>query len=537
MTSEITPYFEETALKSITRIFLPVYKNGLPHNTPEEKRKNLVGFIPMLLDIQAMTQVTLKGLMPSGVDIYIYDDARPSGEKLIYFRPCKARQPLPTQPLFTETQLQKREGLYWDKTFAVADHTWTVICRPAPFFFATYHMRVSWVSLFLGILLSALLALYLLGLSRRTEEIEILVRERTAQLQENEIRYRTLFESSRDAVMTLVPEGKFLSGNRATLELFKCASEAEFISKKPANLSPEYQPDGQTSLAKSLQMMRLAMEKGSHFFEWVHRRTDGSEFFATVLLSRMEIKGQKLLQATVRDITEHRRLEHIKDEFVGMVSHELRTPLSIIKEGVSLIKDEIPGKINPKQSHILGTSLNNIDRLTRIIDSLLDVSKIEAGKIELQPRMLNLSALIREVADNFAPKLKEKKLNLKLNLPKEDIEVFGDNDRLVQVLTNLLSNAVKFMDKGQIDISLVDKKEEVECSIADSGVGISQDDMPRLFEKFSQFGRLIGPGEKGTGLGLSIAKGIIDLHKGKIWAQSEPGKGTKFTFTLPKAAR
>jgi len=135
------------------------------------------------------------------------------------------------------------------------------------------------------------------------------IRKIEQDLQKSEIKYKTLYDSSADAIMLATPEGGFLSGNRAAVEMFGCRDEKEFISNSPATLSPERQPDGALSSVKAQQMMAIAMEKGSHFFEWTHRRLDGREFFATVLLTRMEIEGKTLLQATVRDITDRKKAE------------------------------------------------------------------------------------------------------------------------------------------------------------------------------------------------------------------------------------
>ena len=199
-----------------------------------------------------------------------------------------------------------------------------------------------------------------------------------------------------------------------------------------------------------------------------------------------------------------------------------------------MVLDEIPGKISGKQKKVLATSKSNIDRLARIIDSLLNISKIESGKLELNKEEVDVIKLIERVADSFVAQAKEKGLELKLNFAKDSINANVDADKIIQVFTNLLGNALKFTDQGQIEISVMQKESEIECAVSDTGIGIAKDNLPKLFTKFQQFSRVPGAGEKGTGLGLSIAKGIIELHQGKIWAQSEPGKGTKFTFTLPK---
>ena len=231
---------------------------------------------------------------------------------------------------------------------------------------------------------------------------------------------------------------------------------------------------------------------------------------------------------------ELKKLDQLKRDFISTVSHELRTPLAITREGIRLILDRIAGEINEKQEKILGTAGSNIDRLARIIDGLLDVSKIEAGKVELKRGWVDIAGLIRQAVFPFELNLKKKNLELKINVPEKQVDAFVDPDKLIQVFTNLIGNALKFTDRGTIEISLQEKEKEIECVVADTGLGISEEDLPKVFGKFEQFGRLPGPGEKGTGLGLSITKGIIELHGGKIRVESKLGQGSKFSFILPK---
>jgi len=252
-------------------------------------------------------------------------------------------------------------------------------------------------------------------------------------------------------------------------------------------------------------------------------------------LQKSETERKRMLEELEKKNRELLKLDTLKSEFVSVVSHELRTPLSIIKEGVSLVLDRVTGEINPTQSKILTTSKDNIDRLSRIINSLLDISKIESGKVELKKKAVDLRVLIKNVVSSFEAGAHEKGLELKVSLPQEgELNLYIDEDRIIQVFTNLIGNSLKFTEKGYIGISLVDKGNEIEFTVSDTGIGISAEDLPKVFRKFMQFGRVAGNGEKGTGLGLSIAKGLIELHKGRIWVKSEPGKGSKFIFTLPR---
>ncbi len=252
------------------------------------------------------------------------------------------------------------------------------------------------------------------------------------------------------------------------------------------------------------------------------------------LVTIRDITERKQAEQLKLEVEKHIRLEKLKDEFINTVSHELRTPLSITKEAISLILEKIPGEINAQQAEILEIARSNIDRLARIINSLLDVSKMEAGKVELKKVEVDLQALVRMTALAFEAKAREKGLDLRLELPDQKILIWADEDKLNQVFMNLVDNAIKFTPQGFVKMALAEKEEEVLCSVHDSGIGISAEDLPRVFDKFSQFGRKDGPGEKGTGLGLSIVKGLVSLHGGKIWVDSELGRGTVVTFSLPK---
>jgi len=236
----------------------------------------------------------------------------------------------------------------------------------------------------------------------------------------------------------------------------------------------------------------------------------------------------------LRDITHEKEIERLKTEFISTVSHELRTPLTTIRESVSQVLDGILGETTPQQREFLSICLNDIDRLTRIINDLLDISKIEANKVHITTETVDIIALAKSVSLFFTPRAKEKGLEIRADFSQETLDVYIDKDKIIQVFTNLLGNSLKFTEKGYIEMSVNNKQDSVECVIFDTGRGIAEEDLPKVFSKFQQFGRREGPGERGTGLGLAIAKGIVELHNGKIRVESKLNEWTKFTFVLPK---
>lgn len=235
----------------------------------------------------------------------------------------------------------------------------------------------------------------------------------------------------------------------------------------------------------------------------------------------------KSLEAANKRLEE---LSRLKDEFVAAVSHELRTPLTAIKEGVSLLIDQVLGPVNTEQKDFLKTVDESVDRLTELINNMLDLAKIEAGRIQLVRRKAALADLIRTAVEAYKPMARPRTLNAVLD-PVSD--VFADPNRILQVLGNLVSNAVKSTPlDGIVTIRAKEKEGEVVVSVEDNGTGIAKEDLPKLFQKFSQVVRGTNR-SRGTGLGLALSKEIVELHKGQISVTSQSEKGSKFAFTLP----
>jgi signal transduction histidine kinase len=212
-----------------------------------------------------------------------------------------------------------------------------------------------------------------------------------------------------------------------------------------------------------------------------------------------------------------------------MVAHELRTPLSVIKEGVSVVLDKIVGSINEDQRKYLDIVKNNVDRLSRLINSVLDFQALESGKMEFKICENNINEAVKEIRNALLPMADKKNLELVCRFDEGLPLVKFDRDKIVQVLTNLANNAIKFTDRGSVTITTGKGENFIQVIVKDTGPGIKEEDMPRLFQQYTQLQRKVG----GTGLGLSICRQIIEAHNGKIWAESEFGKGASFYFLLP----
>ncbi len=234
---------------------------------------------------------------------------------------------------------------------------------------------------------------------------------------------------------------------------------------------------------------------------------------------------------------ELRKIDEIKSEFVSVASHELRTPLAAIKNAVQLILNGKTGEINENQAKFLSMAERNINRLTNILNNLLDLSRIESGKIDVKFEELDIRIPIEFVLSSLKPHADGKSIRLRAEMSEQLPSVYGDREKVEQVLTNLLGNSIKFTpDGGEVIVSakpLDALQRKLAISVRDSGIGIPNDQLEKIFEKFHQVEGSLHRSVSGTGLGLAITKGLVEANYGTIWVESEVGRGSTFTFTLP----
>ncbi len=234
-----------------------------------------------------------------------------------------------------------------------------------------------------------------------------------------------------------------------------------------------------------------------------------------------------------------KNMYEMQKEFTSTVSHELRTPLASIKTAIDVVVGGSPGQLTQVQKSFLDKAKFNVDRLGRLIDSVLDLSKLESGKMALNFNFDDLGEIIKEVVGNQEVVAQQKKIYLKANVAQAFPKISIDRDKISQVLYNLVHNAIKFTDTGGVVVSLINNEQEnnLRVCVEDSGKGIKPEDVPRLFQKFQQLDLPVARRISGTGLGLAICKEIIRQHGGKIWVESEFGKGSRFCFTLSFSER
>lgn len=240
-----------------------------------------------------------------------------------------------------------------------------------------------------------------------------------------------------------------------------------------------------------------------------------------------------MFERAKNDIEYLRRLERMRTEFLANVSHELRTPIFTIQGFLETLLD---GAINDNKVNrlFLEKANNNTINLSHLLNDLIDISMIESGEMRMSFRYFKINDYLEEIVEEFTQRAEAKGLELKFTPAVKNYSVFADKIKVQQVLTNLIQNALRYTEAGSIDITAIDETKDVRIVIRDTGIGIPEKDLHRIFERFYRVDKARSKAEGGTGLGLAISKHIIEAHNSKIEVKSIPGKGSEFSFTLKK---
>lgn len=345
-------------------------------------------------------------------------------------------------------------------------------------------------------------------------------------------RQSAIFDGAIDAIITLNPSGSIETVNAAGQRMF--GYPAEQLDRRDISLLLDIAPDGEGEFLARLGASQGTLERGL-VRQMDARRSDGKTFPADVALGAMKLPTGTHVVAVVRDVSERRRIEQLKDEFVSTVSHELRTPLTSIAGSLGLLAGGAAGPLPEKAGRLIQIAQANSQRLVRLINDILDIEKIESGKLRLEMAPLDL----RDVAVGAIEGVRgyAEELGVVLTLADgEPAPVRGDSDRLIQVVTNLLSNASKFSPHGgEVRVTVDPERRVARLSVSDQGPGIPDAFRSRIFSKFAQADGSDTRAKGGTGLGLAIAREIAERHGGRLWFESAEGAGATFYLDLPLA--
>lgn len=272
------------------------------------------------------------------------------------------------------------------------------------------------------------------------------------------------------------------------------------------------------------------------------KTANGKKIYISLRVSPIIVDNQLLRQngwiVTFHDITKEQELEEMKLDFVSMAAHELRTPLTAIRGYAQLLKEDLQAGILEESKNFVDRLVVSSENLSNLIDNLLNVSRIERNAFKVETKPIDIFKIAQEVVTTLENQARTKKQSLLFKPTDRSFPlVMADKFRLNQVLSNLVANAINYTPEGgTVTVALEKRNNFIECTVTDTGIGIPQDALPKLFSKFFRVSGKLEEGSKGTGLGLFIAKSIINMHKGEIWVDSVRGKGSTFHFTIPLAS-
>ncbi len=367
-------------------------------------------------------------------------------------------------------------------------------------------------------------------LSEQSRELGLMLR----QQQEESSKRQAILASIADGVVVNDPEGHIILVNRAA-EIILDTPARELLGGELTAVFERFETGGRQDIYKTMAAIlknpyaQFAPEATQTILE-VDTRTISARL-APVVTERGEFLG---VVTILRDITKEIEADRAKSEFVSTVSHELRTPMTAIKGFTDLIYSGAVGEINENQKRFLGIIKNNTDRLTALINDLLDISRVETGRVRFEPQPVRIGELVRNVVDALAPNAESKDHRLSCHIEAGLPEIMGDPNRLNQIFTNLIANAINYTPNGgEIEVSVYTVQGAIRADVRDNGIGIQPEDLGRIFERFYRADHPVVQESRGTGLGLPIVKMFVEMHGGRVWAESEPGEGSCFTVLLP----
>ncbi len=376
------------------------------------------------------------------------------------------------------------------------------------------------------------------------QKLQSLVEERTKDLSTEKIiaeaernKLKVVIASINDGIIALDSDRRIILANKAIKDITGYDPDS-LIGKKIPDVLTFYEED------KKLTTKELCVI-GRENFEGVllHKdnlRLSGSNTEKKVTMNVSQITEAKEVNLgcimTLHDTTKEQEVEEMKLDFVSMAAHELRTPLTSIRGYVEILKDDFSHSLDEAGKTYLNRLSVSSENLGSLIDNMLNVSRIEKNIFKIDVEKTDIVPVIKNTIDGVRQQADAKKQRIVFEPPASFPLVIADSFRIAQVMTNLLSNAINYTNTdGTISISLAEEENQIKISVTDNGQGIPKEAQPRLFTKFFRVSGPLDRGSKGTGLGLYISKTIIEMHNGKITLNSEVGRGTTFSFTLPKA--
>jgi PAS domain S-box-containing protein len=349
-------------------------------------------------------------------------------------------------------------------------------------------------------------------------------------LKQSEEQYRDLYEEAPNAYFSVGVDGVVRRANRSAIELLGYSRD-ELLGRPVADLYADT-PSGKAKAQAIFQRFLAGEEIRDEEMEM--RRADGGQVWVSLSVRPIRDKEGNVVasRSQIIDITEHRKLDQLKDDFIGLVSHELRSPLTVIMGAVNTVLSEGPNLSEEETRQLLRDAAVESETLSHLLGNLLELSRAQAERLVLHAEAINVKKVIQDAIEGV--KRQSSAHQFVVSVPQKLPPVYADPLRLERILYNLLENAVKYSPQGgEVKVSVQPEKEQLVIGVSDQGVGISPADQAKLFAPFQRLEESRPGGSRGVGLGLLVCQRLVEAHGGRIWVESEPGRGSTFFFTLP----
>lgn len=492
-------------------LFLPVYDRAKGQQDTAGRIQHIRGYATAVLRVGDMLENFAQELGQRDITLRVVDEAAPEAEQVLYQSP-RWGDALAHQGIKQTTKLN------------IGGRSWRLEFMPLPHYLVTHRALQAWATLAGGLLFAGMLGALLLLITGHTGKVQKIVEERTNEL-------RIILDNVVDGIISINEYGIVQSFNHAAETIFGYTAH-EVIGHNVKMLMPEPYHSEHDAYLENYRHGGVARIIGMGR-EVTGRHKDGSTFPMDLAVSSSIHNDHPLFIGLVRDITERKRMDKMKTEFVSTVSHELRTPLTSINGALGLLAGGALGEMPGQAKQLIEMAHKNSQRLASLINDLLDMDKLVAGKMTLELQLQPLMPLIEQSLESIRAYGGQYQVSFKL-IASEDVQVRVDGNRLIQVLNNFLSNAAKFSPPGgQVDIAVRLANAHVRVEVIDHGTGVPVEFREHIFQKFSQADSSDTRQKGGTGLGLAISKELIERMHGVVGFDSEAGKGACFYFELP----
>ena len=503
----------------------------LANRLPTSGGVRLIVYLLACLALVVLLQLNRLGR--TGLVSYVFLFGITIGVSLVEVKQLDRAALLYVVPTVTASFLLHPAASFLFAALASLGHTLVYLNAPSH----TDYNYLSVIGLFMMALMAWLVAASLdaalLEISHRAQELDRRVLSRTRELiealehKQSEVRKtQSILESIGDGVIVFDSSGRAIVANSATCSILD-RREADVLGKKVRRIMGEAVKEEDQAVLRAL--IEAKQPSGVSLKVTWHRKT----LAISVAPIRLPSPHQQGTVVVLRDITKEAEVDQMKSEFVSIVSHELRTPMTAIKGYVDLMMLGSAGAVTEMQRNFLGIIKTNADRLSEMVDELLDLSRIEAGKAQLNFQAVSMRRIILEVVVLLQKSFDDRNLHLRLDLPNPLPDVLADPGRLNQIMTNLLSNALKYTLEGSVHVTARVIGDSVQVDVTDTGVGMTEADLSKLFTRFFRASSTRDHKTPGTGLGLAITRSLVEMHGGRIWATSTMEHGSVFSFTIP----